>query len=297
MLAYSRRQPLDPKPIELNRLIIGMSDLLVRTLREHIKVETVLSGGLWQISADANQVENAVLNLALNARDAMPEGGKLTIETANTHLDENYARINAEVSPGQYVMLAVSDTGFGMTKDVIEKAFEPFFTTKNLGEGTGLGLSQVYGFIKQSGGHVKIYSEPDEGTTVRLYFPRITVAADAGEETRPLPTMADLGGQETILVVEDDEDVRSYTTEVLRELGYHVLEAAEGDLALSLLASEPRIRLLFTDIGLPGPFNGRQLADEALKAARRYQGACSPPAMRAMRSSITAGSIRASSSS
>jgi CheY-like chemotaxis protein len=195
----------------------------------------------------------------------MPEGGKLTIETANTHLDEDYARINTEVSPGQYVMLAVSDTGFGMTKEVVEKAFEPFFTTKNFGEGTGLGLSQVYGFIKQSGGHVKIYSEPDEGTTVRLYFPRITVVAGAGEEARPPPRMADFGGQETILVVEDDEDVRTYTTEVLRELGYDVLEAAEGDSALSLLASEPRIRLLFTDIGLPGPFNGRQLADEALK--------------------------------
>ncbi len=160
LLAYSRQQPLDPKPLDLNRLIIGMSDLLTRTLGEHIKVESVLSGGLWQASVNSNQVENAVLNLALNARDAMPGGGRLTIETANTYLDDAYAHAHTEVAAGQYVMLAVSDTGVGMTKDVSEKAFEPFFTTKTLGEGTGLGLSQVYGFVKQSGGHIKIYSEP-----------------------------------------------------------------------------------------------------------------------------------------
>ena len=172
LLAYSRRQPLDAKPLDLNRLIIGMSDLLTRTLGERINVESVLSGGLWHVLADPNQVENAVLNLAVNARDAMPDGGKLTIETANTHLDEAYAHAHAEVTAGHYVMLAVSDTGIGMTADVIEKAFEPFFTTKKLGEGTGLGLSQVYGFVKQSGGHIKIYSEPGDGTTVRIYFPR-----------------------------------------------------------------------------------------------------------------------------
>jgi nitrogen-specific signal transduction histidine kinase/CheY-like chemotaxis protein len=265
LLAYSRQQPLDPKPIELNRLIIGMSDLLTRTLGEHIKIESVLSGGLWQVSADPNQVENAVLNLALNSRDAMPEGGKLTIETANTHLDEAYAHAHAEVTAGQYVMLAVSDTGVGMTSDVIEKAFEPFFTTKNLGEGTGLGLSQVYGFVKQSGGHIKLYSEPGEGTTVRIYFPRVNAAATPVERRRAPSQMPELGGSETILVVEDDPDVRAYTTGILRELGYRVLEAHEGDTALSLLASEPEITLLFTDIGLPGPFNGRQLADEARK--------------------------------
>jgi CheY-like chemotaxis protein len=265
LLAYSRRQPLDPKPVELNRTIIGMSDLLTRTLGEHIKVESVLSGGLWQVSVDRNQVENAVLNLAINARDAMPEGGKLTIETANTHLDEAYAQHNIEVSAGQYVMLAGSDTGVGMTADVIARAFEPFFTTKRLGEGTGLGLSQVYGFVKQSGGHIKIYSEPGEGTTVRLYFPRVNIPAAEGEERRRPSRGPEIGGHETILVVEDDLDVCAYTTEILRELGYNVLEAHEGDTALSLLASEPGVKLLFTDIGLPGPFNGRQLADEARK--------------------------------
>jgi CheY-like chemotaxis protein len=265
LLAYSRRQPLEPKPVELNRLIMGMSDLLGRTIGANITIETVLAGGLWQVSADPNQVENAILNLAVNARDAMPNGGKLTLETANTYLDEAYARINAEVVPGQYAMLAVSDTGIGMTPDVVEKAFEPFFTTKALGEGTGLGLSQVYGFIKQSGGHIKIYSELGEGTTVRLYLPRLRERPPAVQEDAPVVQAPPLGGQETILVVEDNDEVRAYTTDILRELGYEVFEATEGDTALSLIASEPRIKLLFTDVGLPGPFNGRQIADEARK--------------------------------
>ena len=242
-----------------------MSDLLTRTLGETIQVESVLSGGLWQVSVDPNQVENAILNLAVNARDAMVEGGNLTIETANTYLDEAYAYANAEVTAGQYVMLAVSDTGVGMTRDVVEKAFEPFFTTKQIGEGTGLGLSQVYGFIKQSGGHVKIYSEPGEGTTVRIYFPRTITTLASIEEPSRHARVPDLGGTETILVVEDDPDVRAYTTEILRELGYRVLEAHEGDTALTVLATEPDIKLMFTDIGLPGPFNGRQLAEEAKK--------------------------------
>jgi PAS domain S-box-containing protein len=265
LLAYSRRQPLEPKPVELNRLIMGMSDLLGRTIGAHITIETVLAGGLWQVSADPNQVENAILNLAVNARDAMPDGGKLTLETANSYLDEAYARINAEVTPGQYAMLAVSDTGIGMTPDVVEKAFEPFFTTKALGEGTGLGLSQVYGFIKQSGGHIKIYSELGEGTTVRLYLPRLRERPPVVHEDAPVAQPPPLGGQETILVVEDNDEVRAYTTDILRELGYEILEATEGDTALSLIASEPRIKLLFTDVGLPGPFNGRQIADEARK--------------------------------
>jgi signal transduction histidine kinase len=265
LLAYSRRQPLEPRSVELNRLIMGMSDLLGRTIGANITIETVLAGGLWQVSADPNQVENAILNLAVNARDAMPDGGKLTLETANTYLDEAYARINAEVIPGQYAMLAVSDTGIGMTPDVVEKAFEPFFTTKALGEGTGLGLSQVYGFIKQSGGHIKIYSELGEGTTVRLYLPRLRERPPAVQEDAPVVQPPPLGGQETILVVEDNDEVRAYTTDILRELGYKVFEATEGDTALSLIASEPRIKLLFTDVGLPGPFNGRQIADEARK--------------------------------
>jgi CheY-like chemotaxis protein len=181
------------------------------------------------------------------------------------YLDEAYARINAEVIPGQYAMLAVSDTGIGMTPDVVEKAFEPFFTTKALGEGTGLGLSQVYGFIKQSGGHIKIYSELGEGTTVRLYLPRLRERSPAVQEDTPVVQPPPLGGQETILIVEDNDEVRAYTTDILRELGYEVFEATEGDTALSLIASEPRIELLFTDVGLPGPFNGRQIADEARK--------------------------------
>jgi PAS domain S-box-containing protein len=265
LLAYSRRQPLEPKPIELNRLIIGMSDLLTRTLGEHIKVGSVLAGGLWQISADPNQVENAVLNLALNARDAMPEGGRLTVETANTYLDEAYTRGHAEVDAGHYVMLAVSDTGVGMTGEVIEKVFEPFFTTKKFGEGTGLGLSQVYGFVRQSGGHINIYSEPGKGTTVRIYFPRVSAPSDIAEQPRLPSRIPDLGRDETILVVEDDPEVLAYTTEILQELGYRVLQAPEGDAALGLLASEPDVKLLFTDIGLPGRFNGRQLAEEARK--------------------------------
>lgn len=265
LLAYSRRQPLEPRPVELNRLIMGMSDLLGRTIGAHITVETVLAGGLWQVSADPNQVENAILNLAVNARDAMPQGGKLTLETANAYLDEAYARINAEVIPGQYAMLAISDTGIGMTPDVVEKAFEPFFTTKGLGEGTGLGLSQAYGFIKQSGGHIKIYSELGEGTTVRLYLPRLPEQPALVQEDAPVVQPPPLGGKETILVVEDNHEVRAFTTDILRELGYEILEAAEGDTALSLIASEPRIMLLFTDVGLPGPFNGRQIADEARK--------------------------------
>jgi signal transduction histidine kinase/CheY-like chemotaxis protein len=264
LLAYTRRQPLDPKPVDLNRLIIGMSDLLIRTLGERIKIESVLSGGLWHVLADPNQIENAVLNLVVNARDAMPDGGNITIETANAQLDEAYAHAHAEVAAGHYVMLAVSDAGIGMTADVIEKVFEPFFTTKKLGEGTGLGLSQVYGFVKQSGGHIKIYSEPGEGTTVRIYFRRAPLPKGTGERRAKL-RMPEFGGSETILVVEDDSDVRAHTIEILRELGYRVLEAYEGDTALGFLASEPDIKLLFTDIGLPGPFNGRQLSDEASK--------------------------------
>ena len=265
LLAFSRRQPLDPKPLEVNRLIIGMSDLLHRTLGEQVRIETVLSGGLWRVSADSSQLESALLNLAVNARDAMPDGGKLAIETANAYLDEAYAVSNEGVAAGEYVMLAVTDTGLGMTSEIISKAFEPFFTTKKLGEGTGLGLSQVYGFIKQSGGHVKIYSEPGEGTTVRLYLPRVTVSETVTENTRQPASIPTAQGRETILVVEDDEDVRAYSTDILRELGYDVLEAGEGDAALTLLATEPRITLLFTDVGLPGAYNGRQLADEARK--------------------------------
>ena len=264
LLAFARRQPLDPKPLDPNRLVTGMSELLHRTLGERITIETVLAGGLWKVSADANQLENALLNLAVNARDAMPQGGKLTIETANTYLDEAYGGEN-EVKPGQYVQIAVTDTGTGMTKDIVAKAFDPFFTTKDIGQGTGLGLSQVYGFVKQSAGHVKIYSEPGEGTTVKLYLPRLlegAAAAEVGAEERRVPGATE---GETVLVVEDDPHVRASTVEMVRALGYIVLEAADGRAALRLLDAEPGVRLLFTDVGLPDGMNGRQLADEACR--------------------------------
>jgi PAS domain S-box-containing protein len=263
LLAFARRQPLEPKSIDVNKLVSGMSDLLRRSLGEAIVIETVLAGGLWRTLADPNQLENALLNLAVNARDAMPEGGKLTIETANAFLDDAYAELNEGVNNGQYVLIAVSDTGSGMSKEVAEKAFEPFFTTKEIGQGTGLGLPQVYGFVKQSDGHVKIYTEPGQGTTVKLYLPRLVLVDEPTEavpERRPQPARTP---GETVLVVEDDEDVRSYSADILRGLGYRVVEAPEGPGALRLLDSDPEIRLLFTDVGLPGGLNGRQLADEA----------------------------------
>jgi PAS domain S-box-containing protein len=263
LLAFSRQQPLDPKPIDLARLLTGMSDLLRRTLGEQITIETVLSGNVWRAHADLNQLELAILNLAVNARDAMPSGGKLTVETANVHLDEKYASTQAEVVPGQYVMLAVTDNGVGMTPEVMTKAFDPFFTTKDVGHGTGLGLSQVYGFIKQSRGHVKIYSEVGEGTTIKLYLPRAHAAAaeDHVDAVRPVTGSKD----ETVLVVEDDADVRTYSCDTLADLGYTVVSAENGAAGLRVLDANPSIRVLFTDVGLPGGMNGRQLAEEARK--------------------------------
>jgi PAS domain S-box-containing protein len=264
LLAYSRRQPLAPEVLSVNKLVAGMSDLMRRTIGEAILVETVLAGGLWPTFVDSNQLDNALLNLAINARDAMPDGGKLTIETANSHLDEAYARIHSEVEPGQYVGICVSDTGIGMSTEIVAKAFEPFFTTKEIGQGTGLGLSQVYGFIKQSGGHVKIYSEIGHGTTVKLYLPRYRGKEDAEDEkieTRDLPR----GRAEIVLVVEDDPDVRDYTVEMVSELGYGVLSAGDGTSALRLLDSHPDVSLLFTDVGLPGGMNGRELAQRVLR--------------------------------
>jgi PAS domain S-box-containing protein len=256
MLAFSRRQPLQPKTINPNRLLSSMVDLLRRALGESVELETVLGGRTWTVSVDPNQLESAIINLAVNARDAMPNGGKLTIETSNTYLDEAYAAAHAEVKSGQYAMIAVSDTGVGMSEEVRAKAFDPFFTTKD--SGTGLGLSQVYGFIKQSGGHVKIYSEPGEGTTVKLYLPRLIGAADDdAREAGSLP----LGGSETILVVEDDEDVLIFTCNVLRELGYQVVGAPDAASALRVLEDGASVRLLFTDVGLPNGVNGRQLAN------------------------------------
>ena len=264
LLAFSRQQPLEPKLIDLGRLVTGMSELLRRTLGEQITVETVLGGGVWRAHADPSQLELAILNLAVNARDAMPNGGKLTLETGNAYLDEKYASAQAEVLPGQYVMLAVTDSGSGMTPDVKSKAFDPFFTTKDVGHGTGLGLSQVYGFIKQSRGHVKIYSEVGEGTTIKLYLPRVHGPVE--EEENQIHHSVVRGSQnETVLVVEDDPDVRAYSCETLRELGYKVLEAENGRAALYRLDADSTIRVLFTDVGLPGGINGRQLAEEARK--------------------------------
>ena len=263
LLAFARRQALDPRPIDANKLVSGMSELLRRTLGEAVAIETVLAGGLWRTMTDPNQLENALLNLAVNARDAMPGGGKLTIETANSYLDESYAALHQEAVPGQYVMIAVSDTGTGMSRETIEHVFEPFFTTKEVGQGTGLGLSQVYGFIKQSNGHIKIYSEVGQGSVVKLYLPRLVddarPASEAEEEAEAPPG----GSGELILVVEDDEDVRAYSTETLRDLGYRVLTAPNGPAGLEVLARHPGIRLLFTDVGLPGGMTGRQLADNA----------------------------------
>ncbi|GJD95889.1 ATP-binding protein [Methylobacterium iners] len=262
LLAFSRRQPLAPKPIDVNALVAGMSELLHRTLGEPIAVETVLAGGLWRVEADPNQLENALLNLAVNARDAMPDGGKLTIETANSRLDEAYAQENVEVVPGQYVAVCVTDTGSGMSPEVVARVFEPFFTTKDVGRGTGLGLSMIYGFVKQSGGHVKIYSEEGQGTRVKLYLPRLFGAA-AEEVIVPAQAIPEGSREEVILVVEDDDDVRAYSAEVLRELGYEVVEARDAASALRVLEGISRLDLLFTDVVLPGGMTGRDLADAA----------------------------------
>jgi PAS domain S-box-containing protein len=269
LLAVSRRQPLNPKPTDINRLVTGMSHLMRRTLSENIAIETVLGGGLWPVDVDAHQLESALLNLAVNSRDAMPAGGKLTIETANAHLDEAYTTKFVEIAVGQYVVICVSDTGSGMSAEVISKAFDPFFTTKPIGEGTGLGLSQVYGFVKQSGGHVKLYSEPGQGTTVKIYLPRLV--GGQIEEEHEAPSFVPQGrSSETILVVEDDKDVRAYSNESLRELGYSVLQAADAVAALSVLDNHPEVVLLFTDVGLPG-LNGRELVDRARQKRPRLK--------------------------
>jgi len=261
LLAFSRRQPLNPKPEDINKLVAGASELLRPLLGEMIALETVLSGGLWLTDVDANQLESVLVNLALNARDAMPNGGKLTIETANAHLDEMYRKQgNLDVALGQYVLICITDNGTGMTKDVLNHAFEPFYTTKPTGQGTGLGLSQVYGFVKQSGGNVKIYTEVGHGTTVRIYLPRfISSKAPSADVALALEAV---GGHETILLVEDDRDVREFGTDTLRDLGFNVIEAADGTTALDILMRHPQIDLLFTDVGLPG-LNGRQLAEKA----------------------------------
>ncbi|HEY1382898.1 MAG TPA: PAS domain S-box protein [Dongiaceae bacterium] len=266
LLAFSRQQTLVARSVDFNRLITDMGDLLRRALGEHIEVDLKLAGDLWPALADSGQVENSVLNLAINARDAMPDGGKLTIETSNAHLDDDYAAHNAEVMPGDYVMMAVTDTGSGMSAEVLAHVFEPFFTTKDVGKGTGLGLSMIYGFAKQSGGHAKIYSEVGHGTTVRLYLPRLASTVAVASPAAPAPT-GGKGGGETILVVEDNPDVRRLVLRQLRDLGYTVIEAANGPQALKILEDGAAIDLLFTDVVMPGGMTGRQLA-EAAKSRR-----------------------------
>lgn len=260
LLAFSRRQPVDPKPVDMNVLIGSIEELLRRSIGERMKLKVVLDEGLWRVRCDTNQLENALLNLAINARDAMPDGGHLTIETANIELDAREA-LRRDLMPGEYVSLRVNDTGVGMPADVRARAFDPFFTTKPMGQGTGLGLSMIYGFVRQSDGSVWIDSEPGQGTTIQIALPRYQgdeaeKVLDSSGEDRPE------GNDEIVLVVEDEAVVRSLIVEVLNDLHYHALEAADGPSALRILQSSQRIDLLVTDIGLPG-LNGRQLADAA----------------------------------
>jgi signal transduction histidine kinase/CheY-like chemotaxis protein len=262
LLAFSRRQPLDPKPLDLNKYLPATADFLQRSLGETVQVEAVGAAGLWQIEADPNHLESALVNLAINARDAMSGGGKVTIEATNVFADESYCRANPELAPGQYVLVCVSDTGHGMPLDVLNRVFEPFFTTKEPGHGTGLGLSQVYGFVKQSGGHVKIYSEVDQGTTVKIYLPRYTRLIEEQEQEQAA-VLGQAQAGETILIVEDDSELRSYLADALRGLGYHVLTAPHAASALSILEhSSVKLDLVLTDVVMPG-MNGRELARRA----------------------------------
>jgi signal transduction histidine kinase/ActR/RegA family two-component response regulator len=266
LLAFSRQQPLAPLAMDVNKLVGGMSEMLRRTIGEHLRVETVLAGGLWRAYVDPGQLENAILNLCVNSRDAMPDGGRLTIETTNAHLDDAYAAAHAEVRAGQYIMVSVSDTGAGMPAEVAERAFDPFYTTKGVGKGTGLGLSQVHGFVKQSGGHVKIYSETGVGTTVKVYLPRHPGAEQDADAADAAPDEAPRAlTDEIVLVVEDEERVRHLSVDALRELGYKVVQACDANQALAVMDLQPRVDLLFTDIVMPD-MNGRRLADLAREA-------------------------------
>ena len=265
LLAFSRQQPLAPQVIDCNKLVANLSELLLRTLGSSLKVETVLGSGLWRVCVDPHQLESAILNLAVNARDAMPDGGTLTIETANASIDEQYARQHGEVQAGQYVLVAVTDSGEGMTPGVIAKAFDPFFTTKGPGKGTGLGLSQVFGFAKQSAGHIKIYSEVGHGTTVKLYLPRHIGEAASVAGRQSIPDISYTARSDVlVLVVEDEERMRDLTVEMFKELGYCVCAADNGVHALALLDANPGVALMFTDIVMPD-MNGRALAEEALR--------------------------------
>lgn len=269
LLAFSRRQALDPKPVSLSHFISHLVEFLQRTLGEAVEVEAVGAGGLWEVEVDLPQLESAIINLAINARDAMPEGGKVTIEALNTYLDAEYCRLQPEITPGQYVLLCVTDTGTGMEEDVLTRAFEPFFTTKDVGHGTGLGLSQVYGFVKQSRGHIKIYSEVGQGTTIKIYLPRWANPDEARrmiddkDQREEVTGVAEAG--EAILVVEDDPDLMTYIVHTLRGLNYKVIGAPEAGAALEILRNaDTRVDLLLTDVVMRG-MNGRELAEKAKK--------------------------------
>ncbi|MEO8059181.1 MAG: ATP-binding protein [Burkholderiales bacterium] len=263
LLAFARKQALSPRAVDTNQLVAGMDPMLRRTLGEHIEIEMIRAAGLWPALVDPGQLENGLLNLCLNARDAMPGGGRLTLETANARLDADYAARNGDVQPGAYVMLAVSDTGSGISAEHLKRVFEPFFTTKEVGKGTGLGLSMVYGFVKQSGGHISIYSEPGHGSTVKLYLPRAPASESAVFAEAGQGSAMPLGGTGTILLVEDDEAVRQYALVQLRAFGYTVVEAANGPSAMAILQQRVDVDLLFTDVVMPGGMNGRALADAA----------------------------------
>jgi CheY-like chemotaxis protein len=261
LLAFARKQPLEPKETDVNTLIIDTAKLLQRTLGEQVEIESVFEDEACPAIVDPNQLATAILNLALNARDAMPDGGKLIIETGSVVLDENYARMHGDVRPGRYAMIAVSDTGTGIPPAMLDKVFDPFFTSKGPGKGTGLGLSMVYGFVKQSAGHIMIYSEEGHGTTIKMYLPPATGTLPAAE---PIPAPTVEGGHETILVVEDDKLVRDYVLTQLHSLGYVTLDAANATEALAMVEAGRSFDLLFTDVIMPG-LNGRQLANEMLK--------------------------------
>ncbi|TWC76354.1 phospho-acceptor domain-containing protein [Rhizobium sp. SJZ105] len=260
LLAFGRRQPLEPKVVNVRKLIQNMDDMLRRALGEEIELETVVSGGLWNTLIDPSQLENAILNLAINSRDAMEGRGRLTIETGNAVLDDNYARSHDDVRPGQYVLVAVTDTGSGISPDIIEHVLEPFFSTKTDGKGSGLGLSMVYGFLKQSGGHLKIYSEVGHGTTMKLYMPRTVQVEDSLSDPEAI---AVTGGTETVLVVEDDDGVRETSVALLTDLGYRVLQARDAQSAFAVVSSGVQIDLLFTDVVMPGPLRSTDLARKA----------------------------------
>jgi len=261
MLAFARKQPLHARNFDLNEVVTRTAALLQPVLGEDIALKSVLADGLWETFADPSQVEDAILNLAVNARDAMPSGGELVIETSNAVLDENYAAQNVEVAPGEYVAVSITDSGSGMAPEVLERVFEPFFTTKEVGRGSGLGLSMVYGFAKQSRGHVKIYSEVGHGTRVMVFLPRAAAASDDAEPAHP--ARAHPVGRETILVVEDDSAVRKVAVRILRGLGYQVREAADGPSALALLEQPGSIDLLFTDLIMPKGMSGQELLTRA----------------------------------